>query len=209
MKKKINPQLQDKIHQAMLEEYSKKGFENASTNCIIKEAGISKGSLFNYMGNKKEQYFSLIDSILKQIINYMRNEITQLPKDFFDQLIYISQVKIRVSLLFPREYKLLIDAYLSDNEEVKRFMKTKYQMFSSESVSSHFDRLDPELLIDPSMRKHLSEMVFYIISGYTENFMKTRYNKETSMENTITQMTEELSVYFNHLRLAFFKEDIV
>ena len=42
-----------KIIDAAMNEFIRSGYERASTNVIVKEAGISKGSLFNYFTNKK------------------------------------------------------------------------------------------------------------------------------------------------------------
>ncbi len=36
-----------------MEEFTIGGYENASTNKIVEKAGISKGLLFHYFGNKK------------------------------------------------------------------------------------------------------------------------------------------------------------
>lgn len=41
------------ILEAALEEFAIGGYENASTNKIVEKAGISKGLLFHYFGNKK------------------------------------------------------------------------------------------------------------------------------------------------------------
>lgn len=49
MKKK-----KDQIAASALKEFAEKGFEQASTNTICKEAGVSKGLLFHYFGSKKK-----------------------------------------------------------------------------------------------------------------------------------------------------------
>ncbi len=43
---------QERIINASLAEFARNGYERASTNEIVKEAGISKGSLFVYFNNK-------------------------------------------------------------------------------------------------------------------------------------------------------------
>lgn len=49
----LNPEKQDRILNAALKEFAQKGYQNASTNEIVKEAGISKGLLFHYFNNKR------------------------------------------------------------------------------------------------------------------------------------------------------------
>ena len=62
------------IVNASIKEFIKSGFDKASTNEIVKQAHISKGSLFNYFNSKKELYCYLIsysNQILENIINKM------------------------------------------------------------------------------------------------------------------------------------------
>lgn len=46
-----------RIIDVCIEEFGDKGYTNASTNTIVKNAGISKGTLFNYFDNKKIFFF--------------------------------------------------------------------------------------------------------------------------------------------------------
>lgn len=48
---KLNIEKQQRIINAALNEFVQSGYEKASTNKIVKNAGISKGSLFNYFRN--------------------------------------------------------------------------------------------------------------------------------------------------------------
>ena len=57
----LKPEKQEKILEAAIREFADKGFEKASTNEIIKEAGISKGILFHYFQNKKNLFLFVYD----------------------------------------------------------------------------------------------------------------------------------------------------
>ncbi len=47
--KRLLPEKQEKIFQAAVNEFASKGYRNASMNSLVKAAGISKGSLFQYL----------------------------------------------------------------------------------------------------------------------------------------------------------------
>ena len=47
---------QDKIIESAIKEFAEYGYEEGSTNRIVKDCGISKGSLFKYFENKEELY---------------------------------------------------------------------------------------------------------------------------------------------------------
>src|SRR5690625_127103 len=51
----------DGILNAALKEFATKGFDDASTNVIAKESGISKGLLFHYVNSKKDLFLFLYD----------------------------------------------------------------------------------------------------------------------------------------------------
>ena len=58
----LDKQKQDRIISAAITEFATHGYENSSTNRIVKECAISKGSLFKYFENKEDLYFFLIDT---------------------------------------------------------------------------------------------------------------------------------------------------
>lgn len=58
---------QHKIRQAALEEFAAHGYEKASTNRIVKAAGIGKGMLFYYFTSKQELYEYLVKYSLEFI----------------------------------------------------------------------------------------------------------------------------------------------
>src|SRR5690625_162215 len=83
---KLEPKRKDAILNAALKEFSTNGFDNASTNVIAKEAGISKGLMFHYITSKEKLFLFLydycVDRINKEYIDLMNfNE-----KDIFERL---------------------------------------------------------------------------------------------------------------------------
>ncbi|MEM5769547.1 MAG: TetR/AcrR family transcriptional regulator, partial [Bacillota bacterium] len=50
---------------AALREFASKGFDDASTNVIAKESGISKPLMFHYVKNKKDLFLFLFDYCLE------------------------------------------------------------------------------------------------------------------------------------------------
>ena len=58
--KNLTKQKQQVIINSAIEEFVRNGFDDASTNEIVLNANISKGSLFNYFRSKKDLYLYLI-----------------------------------------------------------------------------------------------------------------------------------------------------
>ena len=198
----------EKLLKALIEEYATQGYANASTNIIVKNAGISKGSLFNYFGNKKSQYLFLIEYVMIFLQNRMKEYMVEVefPTGYFEQLLFKSQLKIRLGLEYPLEYKLLLDAYLEEDQEVKDFISTQYAMFSAESIEVEKSGLNPDDLKNPEDRDKIVEMVFYLIAGYSETYIKKHKDLDTSnIPEILGKMTDDLISYFNIIQREFFK----
>ncbi|MBQ8007422.1 MAG: TetR/AcrR family transcriptional regulator [Lachnospiraceae bacterium] len=67
---------QDAIINAALKTFALKGYKDASTDVIVKEAGISKGLLFHYFTSKQGLYDFICDYSTK----YMILELTRTLK---------------------------------------------------------------------------------------------------------------------------------
>jgi AcrR family transcriptional regulator len=85
-----------KIYGAALDEFSNHPFKQASVNRIVKNAGIAKGSFYQYFKDKKDLYKYLIDEIYKKKITYLTPTMKNpFDMNFFDLLrdIYASGLK--------------------------------------------------------------------------------------------------------------------
>jgi len=74
---------QDRILNAALKEFAEKGYKNASTNQIVKDAGISKGLLFHYFNNKKDLYLFLYDHFIEIFVEQIKERVDWDEKDIF------------------------------------------------------------------------------------------------------------------------------
>ena len=59
---------QDRIINAALKIFAQNGYKHASTDVIVKEAGISKGLLFHYFSSKSGLYSFLFDYSVKYML---------------------------------------------------------------------------------------------------------------------------------------------
>ena len=92
----LEPQRRDAILNAALKEFVLRGFDNASTNVIAKEAGISKGLMFHYVNNKQELFLLMYDYFTELLDKeyFMQMDFTE--KDIFERLrqSYLLQIEL-------------------------------------------------------------------------------------------------------------------
>src|SRR5690625_3006661 len=82
----LRSERKDAILNAALKEFATKGFDDASTNVIAKESGISKGLLFHYVNSKKDLFLFLYDYCNELVNNEYVNLINFEEKDIFEKL---------------------------------------------------------------------------------------------------------------------------
>jgi AcrR family transcriptional regulator len=70
----LKEKVKEKIYQAAIEEFYKKGFLKAKMQDIAKKAGISVGLTYSYYNNKEDLFAAIAGPIYKEIIQPMENE---------------------------------------------------------------------------------------------------------------------------------------
>ena len=78
----------EELIDAAFTEFGEKGYENASLNNILKEAGISKGTFYYHFKNKEDLYIYLIDILIQEKMNFFNKNInlSNLNDDIFSIL---------------------------------------------------------------------------------------------------------------------------
>ncbi|MBA4602660.1 TetR/AcrR family transcriptional regulator [Thermoactinomyces mirandus] len=119
----IPEEKREKILQAAIAEFAEHGYEKASTNKNIQEASISKGLLFHYFGNKKHLFLATFDYFLDRYVGEMIERIPplpDLPDDFFERILCLSELKYRYFLQHPEVYFFLPTAYQRIVQKISR-----------------------------------------------------------------------------------------
>jgi TetR/AcrR family transcriptional regulator len=83
--RKLDGKKQEKVIQACLDEFAEEGFETASTNRIAERAGIAKGSIFKYFGTKEKMFFTVINYILENYLETVKERLPEMPKGVLER----------------------------------------------------------------------------------------------------------------------------
>tara|TARA_B110000196_G_scaffold112497_1_gene97736 strand:+ start:1267 stop:1893 length:627 start_codon:yes stop_codon:yes gene_type:complete len=71
--KQLPEEKQSRIVNASISEFAEKDYETASMNTVVNQAGISKGSLFNYFKTKSVLYDHIYQLALGEVKLYLRD----------------------------------------------------------------------------------------------------------------------------------------
>ncbi|EGA91045.1 TetR family transcriptional regulator [Planococcus donghaensis MPA1U2] len=108
--KNVELEKRDRILNSAMKEFSKNTFQKASTNKIVEDAGISKGLLFHYFGNKEKLYKYLEFFTFKVMTDEINNELDWNNQDILVRLKEISMIKLKVFQKYPylTDFSLLL-----------------------------------------------------------------------------------------------------
>ncbi len=201
----MDSEKQGRILNASLDEFASFGYDRASTNNIVKNAGISKGLLFHYFGSKKGLYDFLYNYAFDYAIEKFDGEILR-EKDLLLLLEKTILIKIKLMRQYPNIFNFFISCFLDTAEEAKgldikndpRFLKMKNTVFQSADVSLF--RNDIEL-----------SRILATINGTLEQFSTSEMRKLqiTGEELDLDYMYKEVMAYIDMFRRIFYKPEYV
>lgn len=143
------------IINSAMKEFSKQSFQSASTNTIVKEAGISKGSLYHYFGTKEKLYEYLEYFAIKIIAENIINKVNWNQQDIFTRIKEVSLIKFNLfqELPYLSDFSLKVFENKSAEEIMHKhpdFPLALYSQLYNQNIDySHFkDEVDVKKAID-------------------------------------------------------------
>lgn len=121
----LEKEKQERILNAAMKEFAQKGFNNASTNEIIKDANIGKGMLFHYFKSKKDLFLFLYDYVLGVLMNELYVKIDLNERDILKRLRQFLAIKYVLVGKHPDMFDFIKAANLEKSEEVKESLDAK------------------------------------------------------------------------------------
>lgn len=199
----LDSQRRNAILNAALKEFSSQGYDNASTNVIAKEAGISKALMFHYVSSKQEfflvvyDYFS--DLIKKEYFELMNYD----AKDIFDRLrqSYLLQIKLSEKYPWILEFNKL--SRTTNSNEVNEELENRTNKEHSSCYSKLFDEIDETKFRKGLDLEKCKQFILWSNIGFTNEILDDIRNSESQSLN-FELVIEKLDGYFDELRKVFY-----
>lgn len=193
---------QENIINAAMMVFGKNEYRKATTDEIVKLAGISKGLLFHYFHNKRELYLYLYDYMEQTLLEEMQKEYDYDETDFFQMLTKAQMCKLRIRARHPGLFDFLTRAYMEKNDAVEKKMDVKFRKIIDASSQAFLKRADCEKFKDGITVSQVLNIVIWL----SEGFMRS---KEAEAYTDIEKVNEEFLEYMELLRRHFYKEEYV
>lgn len=194
----------DRIVNAALEEFSRYGFSNTSTNNIVDNAAISKGLLYHYFGSKDRLYSVLKEFAVELAYRDVVDEINWNDSDIYRRITQYYKIKIKIAREYPYLFKFVESLHYEMGERelegyIATISPTLYKNLLTYNID--FTKFDDSLDIRKSVN-----IIRWTIEKYVDKAVEDIIHFGKIDEQKIWQQIEE---YIVILKQAFYKNGYV
>ncbi len=105
----LPPDKQERVLTAALAEFAEQGYQQASLNRMVAQAGIAKGSLYQYFPNKEGMFHYIFQYALKMV----RRTLTTVKEETREENFFVRLEKsLMAGVAFSREHPRIFSLYL-------------------------------------------------------------------------------------------------
>lgn len=195
----LKKEKQDRMINAALKIFAMNGYEHASTDDIVREAGISKGLLFHYFISKIGLYAFVYDYSVKYMMLELSTGVSKRETDYFDLVSQIRICELQVMRNYPYMLQFLNESKKEDvkealvaTEEKRGVLPHQYSQIIRRADLSKFR---PEVEVE-----RLTKMIELTVSGLmTEQFVNEAFQPEL--------FVDEVEKYLSMLKKISYREE--
>jgi len=202
----LEPEKKERIINAALDEIAEKGFKKASTNAIVKGAGISKGMLFYYFGSKEE----LFDFLFEYIIEFVKGEYVEKfinrtkTRDFIERCKSLAVVKGYMLSNHPKIIRFYESFYLPGNEEYLNKYSGTILEVAHIVKNGLYEDVDYSLFREGVVPEKMLTYIRWLTERY-EQELTDKLVKEGSARENFDEAFDDYYALLSDLKKIFYK----
>jgi AcrR family transcriptional regulator len=200
----LRSERKDAILNAALKEFATKGFDDASTNVIAKESGISKGLLFHYVNSKKDLFLFLYDYCNEMVNNEYVNLINFEEKDIFEKLRQSYLLQIDLLQKHPWIFDFIKISGTAKSDEINKELEGRVSEKQLACQETMFDHIDESKFREDLDIEKSKQLIFWSNIGFTNQILEEIRNAKIT-ELNYDQILAELDGYLDELKKIFYK----
>ncbi|BAN74895.1 MULTISPECIES: TetR/AcrR family transcriptional regulator [Lacticaseibacillus] len=202
MKKVVtDPQKVTRILQAATDAFGQLGFAKTKTDQIAATAGVSKGLIFHYFGNKQALYLDTFKTAYQRIYAHMDPHQWQDAPGLAAMMSAAVKYEMKLQLAFPAEYRLMMQAYA----DLPHFPQPLQQQIQQETqtISAEANRIFREKIEQLPRRQGISvDDIFSVVSALiaqqttvtTQLIATGKYRNFEDLQAVVDQMNRQLKI---------------
>jgi len=211
--KQLNIEKKKRILNAAFEEFTEKGYEYASTLVIAKEAGIAKGTLFNYFGTKNKLFNYLVEYAFTIIKKEYFDQIDYEETDFFTRMYKAGQLKWKVYVMYGELMNFVAHLFVHQEKYVlpESLQKTRAALMEEFWTSVFTKNIDFTKFRSDIPIDTILNFIRWTMEGYNAE-LEQSFKSENLAEldkKRLEPYYEEAYEYFSLLRKIYYKEEYI
>ena len=180
---------QDRFINAACKLFAENGYKKASTDDIVKAAGISKGLLFHYFGSKQGLYVYVYEYSTRYVRMEYDRSIPREGMDFFELQKRLELVKRDIIRHYPYMPLFIRRAFRETDDELISLLAENMDQYSALLAEvygrAHVSRIKPG--IDPS---DILKLCLYASDGIlNDQFLTGNVDPEAFLEESLKYLS--------------------
>ena len=178
----LKKEKQDRMINAALKAFAVNGYKRASTDEIVKDAGISKGLLFHYFDTKLGLYEFVYDYSVRYIVMEMSAAISQKETDFYALYEQKEMCKIQALKNYPYMQQMINCSMQEDDAEAVTVIWERRDSYN-QKIAEIMSQADMTKFSDNTDAGKLRKIMDFTIEGLmTERFREQAFDVEKLMD---------------------------
>lgn len=199
----LDPKKQQKILDSALMEFAENGFGQASTNRIVKKAGIGKGMLFYYFSNKKDLYEYLVDYSMNFIVNEYLSLVDINESDFIKRMRDAAQIKMKAQLKNEHIFNFMGTFMLTKDRDLPPHLQKRYEHLQQQGYALLYEGIDKTLFRKDVDVDKAFNLIRWGVDGYQQNLLQKLQGKKMT-ELDLKPYWDEFYEYLDILKKSFY-----
>ena len=171
---------------ASLQIFAENGYNHASTDDIVKNAGISKGLLFHYFESKIGVYEFIYDYCVKFFSLELSSAIDPAEEDYFKLLSQLEAAKMQTMKNYPYMFYFISTCDKETNPEALEVIKDASDKYK-EIISEVMSKADTERIsANPLKDKYLSMLEYTLNSLVEKNLRLGIFDAEKQYKENVS-----------------------
>ena len=180
---------QDKMINAALHLFADNGYKHASTDDIVREAGISKGLLFHYFINKEGLYSFLVDYSIKYLLFEYDRAIGD-ETEYFSFWDKMESAKVGVLRNYPYMYKFIDRCTKETDPDIRAISNDGLERYN-QAINNYRAKLGTPSLRAGVSTGQLQALLKYTIEGLTAEQLSS---SKPNPDQLYTNISEYISL---------------
>lgn len=194
----LKKEKQDRMINGALKIFALNGYQKASTDDIVKEAGISKGLLFHYFGSKAGLYIFVYEYSARYMSMELQRAVSLRERDLFRLLSQVEDAKNVLLRNYPYMQKFLLTHEDIQDEGIKKAIGD-FTDLVPDAMKEVVERADFGRIQQDVDRDFLVRSMNYVTRGLMETALTDKMDAE--------DVYKEAKAFYEMMRKKFTKTE--